>query len=466
MPGKFIIHPQHAPPRFEPIGKFQITRDPGCINCGKCIAVCIYDVHSRSEEDYREMADPVDYRCKNCFNCIQECPKGVLSMSINPQYQELGDALYAPEIITSIMSQAERGEIPVLGGGYGGPFSGPGFDAMWTDMSEIVRPTRDGIHGREYISTAVDLGRKPQDVTDLRFDESGNPITNIPPTVEVKLPILFDRLPFSPAGDHILLSLAAAAAELGTFVVIERDRCSPALLPFSNHIVESLSPEDQSWRKIVDIAKSHSVLELIYSPELKSLPESLKGINPDLIVFVRLETFDDVEPTVTQLCQSGVDVVHIHVDPYNDMAPGCLPEIVQRVHTHLVGLGMRDSVTIIASGEIAAAEHVPKAIILGADAVAVDIPALIAMECTVCKECVAGKKCPRELESIDPRWGIQRIVNLMASWHNQLLEVLGAMGLREVSRLRGEMGRAMFKEKLDEEILANILTSGGKLCSR
>ena len=26
---------------------------------------------------------------------------------------------------------------------------------MWTDMSEIVRPTRDGIHGREYISTSV-----------------------------------------------------------------------------------------------------------------------------------------------------------------------------------------------------------------------------------------------------------------------------------------------------------------------
>jgi hypothetical protein len=39
--------------------------------------------------------------------------------------------------------------------------AGPGFDSMWTDMSEIVRPTRDGIHGREYISTAVDIGRKP-----------------------------------------------------------------------------------------------------------------------------------------------------------------------------------------------------------------------------------------------------------------------------------------------------------------
>ena len=31
---------------------------------------------------------------------------------------------------------------------------------MWTDMSEIVRPTRDGIHGREYINVSVDIGRR------------------------------------------------------------------------------------------------------------------------------------------------------------------------------------------------------------------------------------------------------------------------------------------------------------------
>lgn len=453
MAGKFIIRPQHAAPRFEPTGKFTIIRDNECINCGKCASVCIYTVHSRSEEDYRMMADPVGFRCKNCFACIQQCPKGALTMELNPQYQELGDDLYTPEIITSIMRQAERGEIPVLGGGYGGPFSGQGFDAMWTDMSEIVRPTRDGIHGREYISTTVDLGRKPPDVMDLKFDEYGNPVTNIPPTIEVKLPILFDRLPFSPPGERIPLSLASAAAELGTFMLIDSAWYVPALHPFSDHIVESLRPENQSWRNIVEFAKSRHVLELNYSPEILSLPESLKRINPDLIVFVRLEVYDDVEPIVAQLCQSGVDIVHIHVDPYKGTEKGRLPETIQRVHSHLVNLGIRDLITIIASGEIATAEHVPKAIILGADAVAVDIPTLIAMECTVCMKCAAGEACPRELESITPSWGAQRIVNLFASWHSQLLEILGAMGLREVSRLRGEMGRAMFREKLDEEIM-------------
>ena len=48
------------------------------------------------------------------------------------------------------------------------------------------------------------------------------------------------------------------------------------------------------------------------------------------------------------------------------------------------------------------------------------------------------------------------MVNLVGAWNNQLLEILGAMGMREVRRLRGEVGRAMFKEDLDKEIFAPL----------
>ena len=67
------------------------------------------------------------------------------------------------------------------GAGYGGAFSGPGFDSMWTDMSEIVRPTRDGIHGREYISTVVDIGRRP---SRLAFDDAGRLKTQALPSIK------------------------------------------------------------------------------------------------------------------------------------------------------------------------------------------------------------------------------------------------------------------------------------------
>ena len=45
---------------------------------------------------------------------------------------------------------------------------------------------------------------------------------------------------------------------------------------------------------------------------------------------------------------------------------------------------------------------------------------------------------------------------LFRSWRDQLLEVLGAMGLREVRRLRGEMGRAMFQKELEREAFSGI----------
>ena len=56
-------------------------------------------------------------------------------------------------------------------------------------MSEIVRPTRDGIHGREYISTSVDIGRK---LPHLAFDDGGLKV-DPPPLAEIPLPVIFDR---------------------------------------------------------------------------------------------------------------------------------------------------------------------------------------------------------------------------------------------------------------------------------
>jgi hypothetical protein len=48
------------------------------------------------------------------------------------------------------------------------------------------------------------------------------------------------------------------------------------------------------------------------------------------------------------------------------------------------------------------------------------------------------------------------MVNLMGAWHSQLIEVLGAMGIREVRRLRGEVGRAIFKEDIEREAFGDL----------
>ena len=51
---------------------------------------------------------------------------------------------------------------------------------------------------------------------------------------------------------------------------------------------------------------------------------------------------------------------------------------------------------------------------------------------------------------------MQRIVNLMGAWHSQMLEMMGAMGIREARRLRGEVGRAMFFDDLERECFGPI----------
>ena len=94
-----------------------------------------------------------------------------------PGTSQRGDRYWTAEIISQTWYQAETGRIPISGAGYGGPFSGEGFEGMWLDMSEIVRPTRDGIHGRETISTTVTLGGAPEM---LEFDAADRLLTTLP----------------------------------------------------------------------------------------------------------------------------------------------------------------------------------------------------------------------------------------------------------------------------------------------
>ncbi len=65
-----------------------------------------------------------------------------------------------------------------------------------------------------------------------------------------------------------------------------------------------------------------------------------------------------------------------------------------------------------------------------------------------------------ELQNIDPEFGGKRIVNLMCSWWSQLIELMGAMGIRDVRRVRGEAGRAMFFEDLERDTFGAIFLTG------
>jgi len=447
MPAKYHVHTQIAPPRNKPIGKYGIVDwREDCSGCHNCVKrECAYSVYDAERDRLRETKDYVDYlyECKGCLCCVQSCTKGLLTWDMNPEYAALGDEVWTPDIISSTWYQAETGSIPVSGAGYPGRFRGPGFDSILTDMSEIVRPTRDGIHGREYISTAVDIGRKP---LRLEFGADSSPMTACPPLVEVPLPVIFNIMPWHWVSPAIRGAMVEAAGELGTLAITNEPDLMrvPAAIP---HIPEQASDDPAAAARIAQWSDCPGVIDRI---------SAVKQANPDLVAIVKIPLGENTVARALELAEHGVDAVHVFADWRGYAADKHITEAVREVHQAFVGGGTRDAITIIASGGISMAEHVVKTVLCGADLVAVDVPLMIALECRVCGNCRSGLECPIDVNSLDSGYAVRRITNLMGAWHSQLLEMMGAMGIREARRLRGEVGRAMFFDDLERECFGPV----------
>jgi hypothetical protein len=201
------------------------------------------------------------------------------------------------------------------------------------------------------------------------------------------------------------------------------------------------------------------IIEIPDGPRVLERRQRLKDLQPGLLVAVRLPLNAGGAERALELTQDGLEILHFTADEFGreqGPEPLTIKDRMKAVHLHLVRFGVRDQITLLAGGGVAMAEHMAKLIICGADAVTLDIPLLIALECRVCRRCAAGIPCPVTVDQIYPPRGEARIRNLIAGWHSQLLEVMGAMGIREARRLRGEMGRAMFFEDLEQDVFARL----------
>ena len=460
MPKKYHIHSKATPLNLDYIYKFKIERGENCINCGRCTKVCIYEAHKRGKGDPRKMADPNTVVCRNCFRCIQECPRGALEKSLDKDFLNIDGSYWKSDMFITLWKQAEDGKVPVTGAGYRGPFTGPGFDSMWTDMSEIVRPTRDGIHGREYISTSVELGRK---LNHLTFDDKGKLLSKIHDTVDIPIPIIFD-VPADILNPHVKVALVRAASELNTYIVLPVNDINSDTKKYVKNIIPLISSEEIN--KHQGLIKSAKMVAFEYAEDmLSSFPtvkDKIRKISNALTI-IRVPATRTVETIVSKLAHNGAEIIHViadyrgmDVDESGDKNRRLGKDIIRAVHLRLIDDRIRDEVTIIFSGGIAMAEHVPKAMICGADLTAIDLPLLIAIGARLYEEPEKIIVLPEELEKISVRIITQRIINLMGAWHSQLLEVMGAMGIREARRLRGETGRAIFFEEIDNDTFGKI----------
>jgi hypothetical protein len=377
----------------------------------------------------------------------------LIHKSSSPEFKSLGDRHWTPDIITRLWHQAETGKIPVSGAGYPGPFSGEGFDAMWTDMSEIVRPTRDGIHGREYISTGVDLGRTPRH---LVFNEQCELLSRMPEFVDIPIPVLMRVPSFGSISEDTLKGWAMAAKRLGTFLCAPAHVFKKSLDRYRPHLMPVL-PEGpvKSGRGV----KGFRLVEISWSDDWDERLKALREQAPSALISVHLPMDKSAKQKALALARAGVSIIHLEAS-YGGKAlddeSATMKDVLRSVHRTLIDEGIRDEMTLLASGGIAMAEHVAKAILCGADAVFMDFPILIALECRMCRRCVSGLSCPVEIEKATPVWVASRVYNLLGAFHNQLLEVMGAMGIRDARRLRGEVGRAMFFEELDRPVFGAL----------
>ena len=399
---------------------------------------CIYGVFSGHFGGFK----PLKHKCVGCMRCVQEYPH-IMTVKPSEAYKKLGDSFWTPEMVYTVWNEASTGKIPVKGMGYKGAFGGEGFDGIWTDMSEIVRPTRDGVYGREYISTSVDVGRKP---TSIDLDN----VIETPRTMEIPLPIIFDELPNGTDNDDVQTAAALAAGKVGTLYVARETRLGRPgpenLLP----LIDEEGIEDYE-------EKQPTILE--FDAEKPSVLRKLLTRFDRSIIIGRLPLREDSGRVASELARQGVHGLHLYADYHGrdySRDPRHISTALRDVHQQLVRDGLRDQVTIIASGGITLAEHVPKAIICGADLVGIDTTILVALQAEFLGETRNRAKCGLRPRRINPEWGAQRLVNLMGVWHDQLIEILGAMGMRDVRRLRGDIGRSMLDSELREQSFKGI----------
>ncbi|OPX19381.1 MAG: hypothetical protein BZ151_09610 [Desulfobacca sp. 4484_104] len=207
-PLKYHIPIKPVPPRFYPVPKnILLESEENCLHCACCgKELCPYDAYGQ------RYIDP-------------------LSKVPNPEYQDLGDGYWTPEII----------------------------------------------------STSIDLGRKP---LFLSLDERGEVNMPVFPRVELPLPIILAESTPAVSKTRVRFALTLAAQILDSLVILPRPQIQAELVPYARYLVpqypiETLNLDDALLGMV-------RVVELIDHPEVMMAVENLKARYPEVVVSINV----------------------------------------------------------------------------------------------------------------------------------------------------------------------------------
>ncbi|MBW2568206.1 MAG: alpha-hydroxy-acid oxidizing protein [Deltaproteobacteria bacterium] len=467
---------RRTPDRFRnAIGKYRLLRSNACVACGKCAEICPYGVHVKRNN---KMAVPKSYLCigPECNKCVEGCPENALILKKNPLTDVIGDRRWTPDLLISTWYMAETGKVPPGNIEYKIGDSGGGFDKIRFHYTGKQAPELDA----SKFSTSIRLNKRNDNRADLGID----------------IPVYGGGMSYGSINLKTMVARARAWKAWNSFTCTGEGGYPEELYPYDNHVITQVATglfgvrEETIQRvKIVEFKYAQGakpglgghLLGAKVTPEVARMREAVPGaslfspfpfhsvysvedhkkhidwikeINPDTLVSVKVSTPTDVDMVAVGSYHAGAHIIHLD-GSYG--GTGAAPEIAKKniampieyaivkVHNFLKQEGIRDKITVIASGGIRTAFDAAKAIALGADGVVIGTAELVALGCIRCTNCESGRGCARGIATTDPElvklidvdWATQRLINLFAAWRSQFIKILQMLGMRDIKELTG-----------------------------
>jgi glutamate synthase domain-containing protein 2 len=468
---------------------FAVLRDTDrCIKCRACERQCSNEVHFY-DADFDKMFVHEE-QCVDCQRCVTICPTNALKITENPNsFRKASN--YSQQLILENYRQAATGA--VLLSSMGNPQDFPVYwDKMLINASQVTNPSIDPL--REPMETKVFLGKKHTHIS--RNADGTIDMSEQSPQLEIAVPIMFSAMSYGSISYNAHESLARAATELGTYyntgegglhqdfyqyktntivqVASGRFGVSPGYLDagaaieikmgqgakpgIGGHLPGKKVSDDVSKTRMIpkgtdaispaphhDIYSIEDLRQLIYS-----LKEATHYSKP---IIVKIAAVHNVAAIASGIARSGADILVI--DGFRG-GTGAAPTRIRdnvgipielalaSVDQRLRDEHIRNEISIVAAGSIRSSSDAVKAIALGADAIYIATPALLAIGCHLCRSC-HGAKCnwgiatqrPDLVKRLNPDVAYKRLVNLVHAWDHEIKEMMGGMGINSLESLKG-----------------------------
>jgi len=472
---------KEVPSRFRnALGKYRVSIGKECTNCGLCLEACPYGVFKKGVKRPKVASDHfcLGFSCaRNEFYCVNKCPQKAISLTLNPSFEVLGDRRWPGDLLAGAWHMAATGKVPHQDLNYKTGDSGGGFDKL-----RFIFPKANNNISEDKISTAIEL------------NHSGDSR----PSVVIPVPFYLGGMSFGSVSIVTMLARVRAATALGTFCCTGEGGYPEELIPYDDHIItqvatglfgvreetikrvrivefkyaqgakpglgghllgDKVTPRVAAMREAVAGSALFSPFPFhsVYSVEdHKKHVDWIKEMNHKALVSVKVSTPTDVDMVAVGSYYAGAHIVQLD-GSYG--GTGAAPDIAKKniampieyalpkVHKFLVAEGIRDKITIIASGGIRSAYDMAKAIAMGANGVCLGTADMVALECIRCHHCESGRGCARGIATTDDElphlmeleWAAQRIINMYLAWRKQLVQILKRFDMKSVKELVGRM---------------------------